>query len=232
MKICNRIYGLLLIVVILSGCAALGTKTILKSSNLNAYQFTRIGYTQIADEELLNEIRPNTSNIYDSTIKNFFNKNNIIAIGLFLPNFFSIEGIDKTEIVRMCQEQKLDGIICTQVKYKFFNNYYGCIPLGKSEDAYVEMQLYDKNGLLLLHTKHNTYAGNSYMMPPKAEKTIRDGTEGTLKQIMKEIEQTQQQKLNKYQPPINKASFGRGTKQCSEAVLGRLSGKKLLITNY
>ena len=66
------------------------------------------------------------------------------------------------------------------------------IPLGKSEDAYVEMKLFDKNGVLIVHTKHNTSAGNSYMMPPKAERTIKDGTVGALRQIIKEIEKSSQ----------------------------------------
>lgn len=97
-------------------------------------------------------------------------------------------------LMKLCQEYGLDGYLCTQIKYKFADNYYMYIPLGSSEDAYVEIKLFDKNGLLLLHTKHNTSAGNSYMMPPKAEQTVRDGTVGALKQISKEIERSKRLK--------------------------------------
>jgi len=182
-----KIIGILLITIGTVGCAALGTKTISKSNNLNAYEINNIGYSQIANEDNLNKIRPNTSNLYQSTLEDFFTKNSIQTSKYNLSSFESFEDIDKTEIIKLCSENGLDGFICGKIKYKFVNNYYMYIPLGKSEDAYVEIQLYDKNGLSILHTKHNTSMGNSYMMPPKAEQTIRDGTLGALKQIMKEL---------------------------------------------
>ena len=50
------------------------------------------------------------------------------------------------------------------------------------------MKMFDKNGKLLLHTLHNTYRENSYMLPPPPHRAIRDGTKGVLKRIAKEME--------------------------------------------
>jgi len=183
----SRIIGLTVFILILSGCAALGTKTVYKSNNLNSYSFNKIGYSQPASEEILNKIRPNTSKLYQVAFEDFFLDKPIKIEKHDLNKLEAIDKADTTEIKKICYENDLDGYICTQIKYKFVNNSYMYIPLGKSEDTYVEMKLYDKNGVPIIHTMHNTSAGNSYMMPPKAEQTIKDGTVGALRQIIKEI---------------------------------------------
>lgn len=61
------------------------------------------------------------------------------------------------------------------------------IPLGVSEDTGVEMQYYDSNGDLLLHTKYNMHMGNSYWNFPTANKTLTDLNKGALGRRMKEI---------------------------------------------
>lgn len=189
-----NLVGLLIFILTISGCAALGTKTISRSSNLNVYEIKKIGYSQPASEEILNKIRPNTSTIYQSAIEEYFADKTIKIEKHNLSKFELIDNIDTSEIIKICQENSLDGYLCVQIKYKFVDNYYMYILLGKIEDAYVEIKLFDKNGILLLHTKHNTSAGNSYMMPPKAEQTVKDGTIGALKQISKEIERSKRLK--------------------------------------
>lgn len=104
-----------------------------------------------------------------------------------LSKFELFDEIDTTEISKICKENSLDGYLCTQIKYKFGDYYYSFAFLGQSEDTYIEIKLYDSTGKLILHTKHNTAMGNSYMMPPKAEQTIKDGVFGNLKQILKEL---------------------------------------------
>ncbi len=181
---------ILLFTLVLSGCSVVGTRTLYKTDNLNKYDFKKIGYSQPASDSLLNIIRPSTSKIFNLAFNDFFTNKALDIVKCRLKDFELIDKIDTAEIIRICSEKNLDAYICTQIKYKFVSNYYMYIPLGKSEDVYVEMKLYDKNGTLIIHTKHNTYMGNSYMMPPKAEKTIRDGTFGTLKRIFKEIEKS------------------------------------------
>lgn len=175
---------ILVFALIISGCAAIGTKTIYKTNNLNNYDFNNLGYSQPASENVLNSIRSNTSRVYYSAFNEFFSNEKLKIEKYELRNFELIDIVDTSEIKRICTENNLDGYICTQIKYRFVHSF------GMSEDAYVEMKLYNYNGFLIIHTKHNTYAGNSYMMPPKAEQTIRDGTIGALKRIFKEIEKS------------------------------------------
>ena len=182
--------GLLILVLLISGCAALVTITIQKANNLNSYEINKLGYSQLASEEILNSIKSNTSIIYQSNVEEFFSNESIVAEKYTLSKFESIDTIAVSEIVELCQKNDLDCYLCTQIKYKFALYFYMFIPLGKSEDVIVDMKLFDKQGVLMLHTMHSTSAGNSYMMPPKAKKTVRDGTLGALKQIMKEIEQS------------------------------------------
>jgi hypothetical protein len=189
-------FAILIFALILTGCAAIGTKTIYKTTNLNNYDFNNIGYSQPASDNVLNKIRPNTSKIFYSAFIEFFTAKTLKIEKYELTDFKTITEIDTSKIRKICTENDLDGYICTQIKYKFVNNYYMYIPIGKSEDAYVEMKLYDKKGILIIHTKHNTYAGNSYMMPPKAEQTIRDGTIGALKRILKEVEKSNNLGMN------------------------------------
>jgi len=190
LNITKVIVGILIFSTIFSGCAAIGTTTIYKTNTLNSYNFKKLGYSQLAREERLNKIRPFTSRIYQVAIEDYCSNQALKIEKHDLPNFEKIENVDTTEIIKICIDNDLDGYICTQIKYKFVDNYYDFIPLGKSEDTFVEMKLYDNHGKLIIYTKHNTSAGNSYMMPPKAEKTVRDGTVGALKQIMKEIKRS------------------------------------------
>jgi hypothetical protein len=107
-----------------------------------------------------------------------------------LSKLSSLEDADASEIKQLCYQNDLDAYICTQIKYRFANNSYMLIPLGKSEDVYIEMKMFDKSGMLAIHTRHNTSEGNSYMMPPKAEQTVEDGTFGALKRIFKEVDKS------------------------------------------
>ena len=49
------------------------------------------------------------------------------------------------------------------------------------------MKLYYRSGKLLVKTNHNTLYGNSYMLPPTADRTIQDGTKGAFTRIAKEL---------------------------------------------
>jgi hypothetical protein len=178
---------ILMVCFVFSSCASFGTRTLSRTNNLSSYHFSKLGYSQLASEELINKIRPNTSNIFQLAINEFFADKTIRIEKHNLTTFELIDKIDTIEIAKICYENSLDGYLCTQLKYKFVDNYYMNIPLGKSEDAYIEIKLFDNKGKLILHTKHNTFMGNSYMMAPKAEQTVRDGTFGALKQILKEL---------------------------------------------
>lgn len=187
-------YSLVLILLTLSGCTTFGTRTITKPIYGQSFEFASLGYSQLANESLLNKIKPQTSQLYVNAMEGFYANKNTKIQNHNLEKFDLISDIDPSEIKRICQEFKLDGFLCTQIKYKFFDNYYMVIPLGRSEDVYSEIKLFDKNGNVIVHTKHNTASGNSYMMPPKAEKTIKDGVVGALKQIEKELAKVNRRK--------------------------------------
>ena|ERR1043166_1654999 len=191
----NKIYAVSLSIfsLVLIGCAALGTKTVYKAQDFGFTKLTRIGFSQIVNEDALNRIRPNTSTLFESAFKKYFQGKPYTVEVYRLSKLYSLDSADTSEIQQLCSDHSLDAYICTQIRYKFVNNTYMFIPLGKSEDAYVEMKMFNRKGELAIQTKHNTSAGNSYMMPPKAEQTIEDGTFGALKRIFKEIDKSRNQ---------------------------------------
>jgi len=189
-KISYKIKNMLkttILMIVLSGCSALGTKTISKSENLKSFDLRRLGYSQVASEIILNKMRPKTSTIFESAMEDYFFDKAVNIQKYELMKFEYIEDIDSSEVIQICNINNLDGYLCTQVVYKSIDNYDTILPLATSEDAYVEIKLFDNQGKLLIHTKHNTFAGNSYLGIPRAEKTVRNGTIGALKRIMKEI---------------------------------------------
>ncbi|MEO9005215.1 MAG: hypothetical protein ABI288_10780 [Ginsengibacter sp.] len=192
-KLRNTIKSLLFVLTF-SGCAALGTKTLTKSKEIKKYNISKIGYSQLASENILNRIKGGTSEIFQLSMEQYFENKSIKIEKHTLMHFDFIENIDPNEIINICKENNLDGFLCTQIKYKFVNTSYMFIPTGKSEDVYVNIKLFNNTGELMCHTRHNTLAGNSYMMAPKANKTIRDGTFGALNQIFKEISRSKKDK--------------------------------------
>lgn len=59
--------------------------------------------------------------------------------------------------------------------------------MAENYDTEAELKLFSKNGDLLSHTLHNTYKGNSYMMSPSADITVRDGTIGAINRMAKDM---------------------------------------------
>ena len=112
-----NIGGILIFSLLISGCVALGTKTIWKSNNLNNYETKKIGYSQLASEATMNKIKENSSIIYQSAIEEFYAEKTIKSEKHNLSSFESIEKIDTSEIIKLCQENSLDGYLCTQIKY-------------------------------------------------------------------------------------------------------------------
>lgn len=177
---------LLILAIALTSCGAMGTKTLYKAeTNLN--KPTKIGFSQVANEDIMEKIVKGSTKIYDSTMTNQLATQNIKSNKIIIENYDGFESINETKIKSICTDNQLDGMILTQLK--FLNVKYSSmfIPIGVSEDTEVEMQYYDANGHLLLHTKHNTHMGNSYWDFPSADKTVTDGTKGALGRIIKEI---------------------------------------------
>lgn len=179
-------FFLMFLAIALTGCGALGTKTLYRTK-ANLYKPTKIGFSQIANEDIMNQIIKGSSDIYDSTMTNQLAMSNIKSDKIVLENFDEFESMKSDIIKNICADNLLDGMILTQLKFLNVKYSYLFIQAGESEDTEVEMQYYDANGNLLLHTKHNTHNGNSYWDFPSADKTVADGTKGALGRIIKEI---------------------------------------------
>ncbi|MFH4963871.1 hypothetical protein V8G69_02615 [Gaetbulibacter sp. M235] len=176
------------ITVLSTNCAAFGTKTLYKKETIVLTKPKILGFSQLENEPIIDQIVNGTSENYDKIMSSELKKMEIESKNILYPNFEKWTDLEKQKISDICTSNKLDGIIFTQLK--FINTKYSMmlIPIGKSQDTEVEMQYFDSDGNLVLHTKHNTQKGNSYLDYPDAVKTVPDGIKGALKRIFKEIE--------------------------------------------
>jgi hypothetical protein len=183
-----KITSILCTIVLLTNCAAFGTKTLYKKETNSLVKPKTLGFSQLESELIIDKIVIGTSDIYDKVMSSELNKIDIESQNVEYSNFEKWTDLEKQIISELCNTNELDGIIFTQLKFVNTNYSMMLLPIGKSQDTEVEMKYFDSNGNLLLHTKHNTAMGNSYMDYPDAEKTIPDGIKGALKRILKEIE--------------------------------------------
>ena len=181
------IFYLLLVVFCFVSCSTLGTKTLYKSDIKNPIK--KIGFTKLDGDTIVSKLFPQTDSIFKKafleTCKNY-NLNEVFPLNKEL----SIGQPDTTSMAQICNEKNLDGLIVSRLKFIHVTYNMNFIPIAKNWDTEVEMKLFDKKGGLLLSVKHNTTKGNSYFMPPTADRTIYDGTEGAIKRIAKEMSLT------------------------------------------
>ena len=180
----KRALKFFLVSILLSSCATFGTKTLYKTTD--SFSLQKIGFCNLDNDSIVNKIYPNTSKIFAKTVINSFNEygfDNLIQ----LQSKISYENPDLSKISELCKENNLDGFLISRLRFIHVTYSVYFIPVGQNYDTEVEMKLFDNNGKLLLTTKHNTYKGNSYMMPPSPDRTITDGTNGTIKRIVKEM---------------------------------------------
>lgn len=193
MKTYFRIFAALVLTLFLTGCGAMGTNTLYRNETKIAKPL-RIGFSQVANEEIMEKIVKGSTRIYDLTTTELLDKHNIASAKTYIDGFEGFDIVDNISIKELCTQHNLDGMLLTQLK--FLNVQYSSmfIPIGVSEDTEVEMQYYNAEGALLLHTKHNTHMGNSYFAFPTAERTVKDGTAGALGRVLKEMKITSETK--------------------------------------
>ena len=183
----KQILAITIAVFLLESCATLGTKTLYKSGTKT--EFRKIGFSNLDGNAIVSKIFPQTDSIFKRTFIETFNGYNLTNI-IALNNEFSISKPDISEISQICKENDLDGFIVSHLKFIHITYSAYFIPYAKTWDTEVEMKLFDNTGNLVLTVLHNTTKGNSYFMPPTADKTIRDGTQGAIKRIAKELHLT------------------------------------------
>lgn len=175
-------FGLFLL--LLTGCASLGTKTLYRSNTKPA--ISRVGYANLDGEAIVTKLFPQTNKIYRRTLNETFSSYNINEV-LAAGREFSISTPDTTSVRKVCMEKGLDAILVTRIKFIRMTYTVYFVPVSNNWDTEVEMKLFDNTGALLLSVTHNTVKGNSYFAKPTADRTIHDGIEGALTRIAKEL---------------------------------------------
>jgi hypothetical protein len=179
-----QILSFLVVAIAFTSCTALGTKTLYKSET--KHEIKKIAFSKLDGDSIVSKIFPQTDSIFIKTFIETFSTyklNDIIHFNAEL----SITKPDINKITQICDENNLDGLVVSRLKFIYVTYRMNFIPIAKNWDTEVEMKLFDKTGNLMLTVLHNTTKGNSYFMPPTADKTIHDGTAGAIKRIAKEL---------------------------------------------
>lgn len=170
--------------ILFSSCAAIGTKTLYRTNE--TFNIEKIGFNNLYGDNLVNEIFPQTEDIFASSVLLTLRE-----YGFIDPQKteidISFDHPDQDQIEELCNKHNLDGLLISKLEFIHVTYSFYSAPVAQNYDTEVQMKLFDKNGKLLITTRHNTLKGNSYMMPPSADRTIRDGAKGALKRITKEM---------------------------------------------
>lgn len=173
--------------MVLSGCAAFGSKTLYKTAEPFQFEPKKIGLIKLASEDELNEIFYKTGEYYKQALEESLTTKQIKAVSIEMTEYSDFGELNKADIAEICKNNALDGIIAGKLKYLYTNYTALAMSIGTSQDTKVELQYFDSIGKLLIHTSHNTANGNTYPDMPSATRTVYDGTAGALKKILKEM---------------------------------------------
>jgi hypothetical protein len=171
--------------VLLTSCAAIGTKTLYNSPSKP--KILKIGVADLYDNEQLSYIFPETNETFKRSIQQVTKEKGSYSVVLFNKEM-DFDNPNKELIVNKCALYGIDAVLISRLKFIHVKYTMMFVPIGQNYDTEVEMKLIDKNGNLILSTRHNTYKGNSYATFPTAETTIMDGTKGALKRIYSELD--------------------------------------------
>lgn len=149
--------------LILSGCSPFRTKTIWKSIDKPNIKLSRIGFSQLANEEDIDKLVDGSGKNYKFSMMDYFLGSETKVEKLPLPGFTSISSIDGQEIAKICQKNYLDAYICTEIRYLFVTyetaTLIGNFNKRQSEDIFIEQIIFDRNGDPLMYVQHNTFSG-------------------------------------------------------------------------
>jgi hypothetical protein len=179
----TRIFSL--IAILLTSCAAVGTKTLYKSQSRP--EILKIGIADVYKKEELSDIFLDTNEKFKESIQIFAKEKGSYQIVL-LDTEMDYENPNKELIVDKCNLYNIDALLISRLKFIHVTYSMMFVPIVQNYDTEVEMKLMDKSGNLIISTRHNTYKGKSYMTPPTAERTVMDGGKGALKRIYAELD--------------------------------------------
>ena len=113
----------LVLATVISGCAALGSSTVYRTKN-TLTKPSRIGVTQLVNQDAVNLIALGSSSIYANTMVSRLENSNISSELIHFDGFQSLESIDPERVVGLCQENDLDGVIFTKLNFLYVDYRY------------------------------------------------------------------------------------------------------------
>ncbi|MGV3538780.1 MAG: hypothetical protein ACO1OQ_03160 [Rufibacter sp.] len=174
----------LIISIVVSGCTTLGTKTLFKATG--THSINSIGFSKLQEAVVLEKICPETEEIFQQSVPTPFNESGITNVK-YINEELDYESPNITRLKELCAQNQVEAILITKLKFVHVTYSAFMVPIAQNYDTEVETKLIDKNGNLLFNTMYNTLKGNSYMMAPTAEKTVKDGVTGAINRIIKEM---------------------------------------------
>ena len=179
----KQISSFLLLSIILYSCSTLGTKTLYKSNSYRSIKDQKLGFLELRCDSVLLTIYSNTNNVFQHTVDSTLHLYDNFQI-TYLPRQFCFKPPTIEEIKEICQLNNIDMVFYTTLKFTRVQPY-GYL------DSSILMELYEKDGNLIMKTMHNTGLGNSYWKFPRPDMTIKDATFGALNRILAELNTVQ-----------------------------------------
>lgn len=173
------------------------------ATKLSAQKNTSIKPSEIKEKKTIYfnpEVFPNIEEIKEPTNTAFFSavsnqisdsNDNHKMIRVDAPIEF--DNIDAATIEQYCENNEANFAIVPKVKY--FK-----VGLGKyvfSNQVVISMKLYDAKGNLITETDYDTYKKNMRMLG-SAENSIKIGTNGAMKKIMKNLRKMRQSEVSTF----------------------------------
>jgi hypothetical protein len=173
---------------LLQSCSVfIGTKTLYTARNIE--KVNRVGYIYLDNDGMLSTIYPQTETVFTSTIAETFTKYSL-ETPIKVYDIISFHKPDTTQIISICKENNLDGLLLSKLRFINATYYVNFFPVMSNIDTEVEMKLFNKEGKVVVITRHNTFNGSDYMFPPTTERTIHDATQRALTKIIKTLNKT------------------------------------------
>lgn len=175
-------------ILLLQSCSILGTRTLYKTSErLDIHKIGFVDFTTL--DKIHNEIYSLAKVKFKNSVPIVFKKYGIDSTLHIIGNLDYFHP-DSLQIKSICFNQNIDGLVLSTFAFANINPSSLELPYRLIFDTRSEMKLFDKNGKLIIFTKHNTIWGNTYWNNPSPDKTVYDGIKGNIKRMMKEIKST------------------------------------------
>jgi hypothetical protein len=179
-------FSLVVCIIVFAGCA--GTKTIKtteKNSSLNKLGLAHL-YKQTPVTDTL---FPNLEAFYFDISKEQWLSSGYTIFNKFIDSVqFENPNLDK--IIKICQNNNLDGIVLSRIAFTLKKEYLFIaplpIPMNEYYDNILDLKLIDKHGTLVTYIKHNS-ATDVYWSVPEDDVIIKTSIKKSISQLIKQL---------------------------------------------